>query len=77
MRSQNTSRASGFTICGIASHRIWSAVELACQIVGKLLGHTQAATTMRYADLQDDATRAAVNQFGKIIVFEKKDTRSA
>jgi hypothetical protein len=52
-------------------------VELACQIVGKLLGHTQAATTMRYADLQDDATRAAVNQFGKIIVFEKKDTRSA
>jgi integrase len=40
-----------------ASHLVSNGVSL--QIVGKLLGHTQAATTMRYAHLQDEALRAA------------------
>lgn len=35
-------------------------------VVGKLLGHTQASTTMRYAHFQDDALRAATNHFGEI-----------
>ncbi len=53
-----------------ASHLVSNGVGL--QVVGRLLGHTQAATTMRYAHVQDDAARAATNQFGKIINFEKK-----
>lgn len=47
-----------------ASHLASEGVSL--QIVGKLLGHTQAATTMRYAHLQDEALRAATNRFGAI-----------
>jgi integrase len=47
-----------------ASHLVSKGVGL--QIVGKLLGHTQAATTMRYSHIQDDALRAATNQFGEI-----------
>jgi integrase len=53
-----------------ASHLVSNGVSL--QIVGKLLGHTQIATTMRYAHLQDESLRAATNQFGKIIAFERK-----
>jgi integrase len=47
-----------------ASHLVSNGVSL--PIVGKLLGHTQAATTMRYAHLQDMALRSATNQFGDI-----------
>ena len=47
-----------------ASHLVSNGVSL--QIVGKLLGHTQAATTMRYAHLQDETLRAATNRFGDI-----------
>lgn len=47
-----------------ASHLVSNGVSL--QIVGKLLGHTQAATTMRYAHLQDEALRAATNRLGEI-----------
>jgi integrase len=47
-----------------ASHLASNGVSL--QIVGKLLGHTQASTTMRYAHLQDEALRAATKQFGAI-----------
>jgi integrase len=53
-----------------ASHLVSSGVGL--QIVGKLLGHTQAATTMRYAHLHDESLRAATNQLAKVIAFEKK-----
>jgi integrase len=35
--------------------------------VGALLGHTQAATTQRYAHLADQPLRDAVNRFGKIV----------
>jgi integrase len=33
-------------------------------LVGKLLGHTQAVTTQRYAHLRDDPLRAAAERIG-------------
>jgi site-specific recombinase XerD len=36
-------------------------------IIGKLLGHSQAATTQRYAHLGDDPMRAAVETIGATI----------
>jgi integrase len=36
-------------------------------IIGKLLGHSQAATTQRYAHLDDDPMRRAVNAIGATI----------
>lgn len=53
-----------------ASHLVSNGVSL--HIVGKLLGHTQAVTTMRYAHLQDATLRAATNQFGDIYTEKKK-----
>jgi integrase len=47
-----------------ASHLVSKGTSL--QIVGKLIGHTQASTTMRYAHLSDGALRDAANDFGKI-----------
>lgn len=37
-------------------------------LIGALLGHTQAATTQRYAHLFDDPLRAAVNSVGAVLV---------
>ena len=48
-----------------ASHLVSEGASL--HIVGRLLGHTQLATTMRYAHLQDGTLRDAVNQFGHIV----------
>jgi integrase len=56
-----------------ASHLISSGVSL--QIVGKLLGHTQASTTMRYAHVQDEAMRSATNQLTKILGAATTKTR--
>ncbi len=53
-----------------ASHLASNGVSL--QVVGKLLGHTQAATTMRYAHLQDAPLRNAANQFGQIFTQAPK-----
>jgi integrase len=53
-----------------ASHLASNGVTL--QVVGKLLGHTMAQTTMRYAHLQDEALRAATNRFGEIYSEAKK-----
>jgi integrase len=52
-----------------ASHLVSNGVSL--QIVGKLLGHTQATTTMRYAHLQDETLRAATNRFGEMFTNGK------
>ncbi len=45
-----------------ASHLVSSGLSLS--IVGKLLGHTQAATTQRYAHLADEPLREATELFG-------------
>ena len=47
-----------------ASYLVSNGVSL--QTVGKLLGHTQTATTMRYAHLQEGTLRDAVNLFDHI-----------
>ena len=44
-----------------ASHLVSSGLSLS--IVGKLLGHTQASTTQRYAHLADEALRQATGLF--------------
>ncbi|MGZ9107267.1 MAG: tyrosine-type recombinase/integrase [Micavibrio sp.] len=45
------------------------------EIIGRLLGHTQAQTTMRYAHLLDDPLRQATGKMGKILqnAQEQKD----
>lgn len=48
-----------------ASHLVSRNISLL--LVGKLLGHTQAATTYRYAHVADSALRDATNQFGKLV----------
>jgi integrase len=48
-----------------ASHLVSSGVSL--PIVGKLLGHTQAATTERYAHVADNPQRDATNLFPVIL----------
>lgn len=52
-----------------ASHLVSSGLSLS--IVGKLLGHTQAATTQRYAHLADEHLREATELFGSKIVEVK------
>lgn len=48
-----------------ASHLVSSGLSLS--IVGKLLGHTQASTTQRYAHLADEPLRQAAELFGNKI----------
>jgi site-specific recombinase XerD len=36
-------------------------------LIGQLLGHTQAATTLRYSHLLDSAQRDAVHRAGAVI----------
>jgi integrase len=45
---------------------------LSLPIIGALLGHTQAATTQRYAHLIDDALRAATEKAGAVISAVRK-----
>jgi integrase len=44
------------------------------QLIGSLLGHTQVATTMRYAHLADDARRAAVERVGAVLTGNGRQT---
>ena len=39
-------------------------------IVGRVLGHTQAQTTLRYAHLTDEAGKAATDALGNVIAFK-------
>jgi len=52
-----------------ASHLVSSGLSLS--IVGKLLGHTQASTTQRYAHLADEPLREATEFFGNKIGKKK------
>jgi integrase len=45
-------------------------------IVGKMLGHTQAATTQRYAHLANDPVKAAVNSVAEKIAASMKISQS-
>jgi site-specific recombinase XerD len=38
-------------------------------LVGKLLGHTQSATTERYAHVADAALRNVANDFGEVLAL--------
>jgi integrase len=49
---------------------------LGLPIIGKLLGHTQAATTQRYAHLADDPLRRASNQIGNAIAAAMGDLKA-
>lgn len=46
---------------------VGAGASLGLPIIGKLLGHSQASTTQRYAHLADDPMRAATNTIGKKI----------
>ena len=46
---------------------IGAGASLGLPIIGKLLGHTQAATTARYAHLANDPVRQAVETIGATI----------
>jgi integrase len=53
---------------------ILASAGLSLPIIGRLLGHTQAATTQRYAHLMDDPLRAATERVGEIISPKAKGT---
>jgi integrase len=57
-----------------ASHLVSSGLSL--EIVGRLLGHTTATTTKRYAHLADDPLRAATDQFGSKIAGFQRDRKA-
>jgi len=57
-----------------ASHLVSSGLSL--EIVGRLLGHTNPATTKRYAHIADSPLRAATERFGAKIDALHKGTQS-
>ena len=46
---------------------IGAAGGLSLLVIGKLLGHSRAPTTARYAHLADDPLREATEKIGKVI----------
>jgi integrase len=40
-------------------------------LIGRLLGHTQASTTLRYSHFYDDPMRAAANEVGAVVTGKK------
>jgi integrase len=56
-----------------ASHLVSDGESL--HVVGKLLGHTQAATTMRYAHVADDALRSASDKMGRVFADAQATAR--
>ena len=71
-------RAAGIAECRIYDLRhtyasILVSHGLSLPIIGALLGHTQAATTQRYAHLMDDPLRAATERVGAIVTAGARD----
>jgi len=58
-----------------ASHLVSNGLSLS--IVGKLLGHTQASTTQRYAHLADEPLRDATNWFGGVVKQSENENNQA
>lgn len=59
-----------------ASHLVSNGESL--EIIGKLMGHTQAQTTRRYAHVADEAQRAVTSRFAGIVeAAEKKKVGAA
>jgi integrase len=54
---------------------VGAGASLGLPIIGKLLGHTQAQTTARYAHLADDPLRRAADTIGYTIAAAMKDGR--
>ena len=60
--------ALGFSAYWIAhDYAVRTAGHLSLPLIGKLLGHTQAHTTMRYAHIDIDPALKAANQVGAAI----------
>lgn len=57
-----------------ASHLVSGGLSL--HVVGRLLGHTQAQTTHRYAHLADDPLRQATNQFARSVQVSQRTNPS-
>jgi integrase len=57
-----------------ASHLVSSGLSL--EIVGRLLGHTTATTTKRYAHLADDPFRVATDRFGSKVASFRRDRKA-
>jgi len=69
---KNACKEAEITDCHIHDLRhtyasILASAGLSLPIIGALLGHTQAATTQRYAHLMDDPLRAATERAGAVI----------
>ena len=65
-------KEAGITGCRVHDLRhtyasILASSGLSLLIIGQLLGHTQQATTKRYAHLQDDPLREATNRVGALV----------
>jgi integrase len=58
-----------------ASHLVSSGMSL--EIVGKLMGHTQVATTKRYAHLADTPLREATERMGRIVTNAREKVGAA
>lgn len=58
-----------------ASHLVSRNISLL--LVGKLLGHTQAATTYRYAHVADTALRDVTNEFSEVVPAQKTGRKAA
>ena len=54
-------------ICATASPLSSAGASLGLPIIGKLLGHSQPSTTQRYAHLDADPMRRAVETIGSTI----------
>ena len=71
------SMAFAYTISVTRTRASVRAVALGLPIIGKLLGHTQASTTARYAHLDNDPLRRASENIGGRIAAAWRAKRAA